>query len=396
MPVAAYDVVMLVLNDLSFDGRVRNEAAALADDGWRVLVVGTQRADGLLPDRESLRGFDVLRVRYGRFGAAKWWPWRWLRHAFQAWQIIEVLRRVDTRAFHAHDLPALLLVALARALRRGRTRLVYDAHELYLFMTPPESRTGRAWQRVTRPVFMRIEGYLARRADGVITVSAPIARVLALWYGVPDTVVIHNADDPPDDRYGSGPNLRALVGAGRRCVVHTGDLTERGRCLRELVQAVALLPPDVTLVFLGSGESQSHLRDTAYALGIAERILFVPPVVPEQVAAAIVEADAGIVLLRSDAWHTRATLPNKLFEAVAAGLPVIASNVFALRRLVRRHELGVVVDCGDPAAIARGIEMVLEPQSQRVLRANVRAAQGDLNWSNEALRLRAFFREVLG
>ncbi len=72
------------------DARVRREAAALAGAGWRVLVVGTQRARGTLPERETLYGFDIQRVSYGRFGAQKWWPWRWIRHGLQAGQIIRV------------------------------------------------------------------------------------------------------------------------------------------------------------------------------------------------------------------------------------------------------------------------------------------------------------------
>lgn len=95
---AEFDIVMLVLNDLSFDGRVRREAAALAAAGWRVLVIGTQRAGGTLPDEEDVDGFAIRRVRYRRFGQGRR-PWRWLRHASQAIQIIRAMARTRARVY---------------------------------------------------------------------------------------------------------------------------------------------------------------------------------------------------------------------------------------------------------------------------------------------------------
>lgn len=384
-----YDIVMLVLNDLAVDGRVRSEAAALAADGRRVLVIGTQRADGSLPDRESLRGFEVQRVRYGRYGAAKWWPWRWLRHAIQAGQVVAALRQVRTRAFHAHDLPALLLVALARGLRGARPKLVYDAHELYLFMAP---QGARRW----RPVFMGIEGALARRADGVLALAEGRARLLSRWYRIPCPVVIENMLDPVPEGAPAPVDLRAVAGAGRRIVVHTGYVDPRRRATRELVLALHTLPDDIALVFLGGGEGVAALHALARESGLGDRVHFLPPVPPETVAATIRVADAAAILMRAESWNTRAGLPNKLFEAVAAGVPVVASDMFVLRRIVRRYDLGVLVDHDDPADIARGLAAVLSPEGQARYRAGMRAAQREMTWTGEAARLCAFYREVLG
>src|SRR5690606_32273782 len=150
--------------------------------GWRVLVIGTQRHGGDLPDRERIDGFCLWRVRYGAYGAGLRRPWRWLRHALQAAQIIRALRGVQTRAYHAHDLPALLVDWAARIGQRPRARLVYDAHELYLFMPRYALAWVNRWHALTGPLFMRIEGALARRVDAVITLSEPQARLLARWY----------------------------------------------------------------------------------------------------------------------------------------------------------------------------------------------------------------------
>jgi len=387
-----YDIVMLVLNDVAYDSRVRREAAALAAAGWRVLVIGTQRYGGALPDRERLDGYDLWRVRYGRYGAGLRRPWRWVRHTLQAAQIIRVLRSVQARVHHAHDLPALLVVWAARTGVRPRARLVYDAHELYLFMSPYPSAWINRWHALTRLVFMRIEGALARRADLVLTLSEPNARLLARWYGIPRPTVIANAVDPPADAAADGhPRLN-----GSGCaVVHIGEITERGRALSEMVRALALLPEPVTLAFLGWGPDQGRLDALARTLHVGERVMFLPPVSPDEVAAAVRPARAALVLQRPDSINARAAAPIKLYEAVAAGLPVVASDTPDLRQIVRRYGLGPVCDPLDPAAIAAALRDVLDPAQQARYRENVRRAQRELTWACQAGRLVACYRPLL-
>jgi glycosyltransferase involved in cell wall biosynthesis len=384
---------MLVLNDVAFDGRVRSEAAALAGVGWRVLVVGTQRADALLPDMEVVEGFDLRRVRFGRWGAGLWRPWRWLRHGMQAAAILRALWPVKTRVYHAHDLPALILLSILHLSRR-QTRLVYDAHELFLFRHPPASRLAEAGRRLTRPLLMGLEGALARRADGVLALGEGRARLLARWYSIPRPLIVRNALDPPRGDDPAPLGLRAVVGE-KRIVVHTGDLDNRRRALSELVRAVALLPEDTALVLLGQGAGAESLRALAEQLGIAERLIILPPVPPVQVAAAIRAADAAAILVRSDSWNVRGGLPNKFYEAVAAGVPVVASDLLVLRRVVRRHSLGVLCRADDPQSIAAALREVLTPDAQARYRACVREAQQVFNWQHEAERLRAFYRELL-
>ncbi len=387
----AYDIVMLVLNNVAYDTRVRREVAALAAGGWRVLVIGTQRHDGALPDCERIDGFELRRVRYGAYGAGLGRPWRWLRHGLQAAQIIRALRNVRARAHHAHDFPALLVVWAARIGQRPRARLIYDAHELYLFMSPYESLWINRWHALTRPLFMRIEGALARRADAVLTLSEPEARLLARWYPIARPVVIANAVDPLDEaQRGQGAALDGST------LVHIGEITDRGRTLSEMIRALALLPESVSLAFLGWGADQPRLERLAQASGVAERVLFVPPVAPDRVPEAVQSARAALVLQRPDSFNTRAGAPIKLYEAIAAGLPVVASETEDLRRLVRHWDVGMVCDSRDPAAIAAAIREMLDPAQQARYRANVRRAQQAVTWQREAAKLRAVYRGLLG
>ena len=392
-----FDVIMLVLNDVTHDGRVQREAAALAADGRRVLVMGIQRADGQYQDREMLRGFQIRRVRFGRWGSQLWRPWRWFRHALQVMAILRALKQTDARVYHGHDWHGYLVLLVFCKLWRRDARLVYDVHDLFLFQFRFVSRVAQRWHRLTLPYFMWIEGWAARRADGVITVSDPAARVLRLWYGIRDPLVIMNASDPVKRVGAAAVDLRAVVGPGKRIVVHSGDIAQKRRSLSELIEALAMLPDDVVLVLMGQDVDGGavRLRDLAARLGMGNRVAVLPPVAPEMVAPVIQAADASAILVRPESFNSRAPLPNKLFEAIAAGLPVVASDVFALRRVVRGYGLGRLCDPNSPASIAAALIDVLDPTLNA---ENCRAcvvAQGTFNAEREMGKLRTLYAELL-
>ncbi len=392
---APYDIVMLVLNDVAHDRRVRTEAMVLGGAGRRVLVIGTQRAEGALPDREQWPGVEVRRVRYGRWGARLWRPWRWVRHGLQLVMLLRALWAVEARAWHAHDLPALMVMMAARTLGRRRAAVVYDSHELYLFM-PVKEMTGR-WHRLTRPAFLALEGVLARRCAAVLTVSATCARALRRWHRLREVIVVQNAIDPvPGAAESPLAAVRAIKARGNVCLIHSGEITDRGRALTELVEAMALLPDKVELVFLGKGEALPRLQALTRARGVDGRVHWERPVAPEEVPTALSGADVAMVLLRTDSWHIRATLPVKLFEAVAAGLPIVASAEGALGRMVRHYELGVTCQAADPAAVAEAIRRGITPEAQHYFREKIRQAQAKINGQTEAQILVKMYDAVLG
>lgn len=395
----SYDVVMLVLNDVAHDGRVRREAAALAHAGWRVLVLGTQRASGELPDNAVVMGFDVRRVRYWRVGARLWRPWRWVRHIIQAGQIVVALSRSRARVYHAHDLPALLLMAAAGIGLWRRGALVYDSHELYLWLPAFEHGSWRIWHRLTRPVFMCLEQFLIRRCAAVLTVSESLARTLARWYGVPRPTVVQNAVQripaPSSTANSAYPWQAALRRRFAQVIVHTGTLSNRERCLVELVSAFSTLPEDVALVFLGDGPDRGRLEQVAVAQGCRERVFFVEPVAPEAVAAAIQFADVAVALQRPGLWLTRVTLPNKLYEAVSAGLPLVGSDFGQIRRTICQYGLGPVCDPLSPPSIANALRHALAPAANARYREQVRRAQDVLNWDVQRRILVEVYRSWL-
>lgn len=280
---------------------------------------------------------------------------------------------------HAHDLNT-LPPAAAVARRRG-VPLVYDSHELWRH----RNRHGEL-RPLGRLVDAAVERRLVRRCDQVITVSDSIARWLEAAYRLPrEVVVLRNV--PLAARPADAPSLRALAGLPReRLLLYTGRvLPSRG--LEEAIGALPLLPDDVHLVLLGYGDADilSRLRALASSHGVAGRLHLVGPVRPDQVPAVAAEAAAALVAVQPTCLSYRYALPNKLFEAVQAGVPVVASDLPDVRRVVLEHGLGELARLDDSAAVAAAVTRVLASQ-ERYREAAVRAGLV-LRWEVEEGRL---------
>lgn len=377
------DVAMIVHNTVFSDSRVRREAASLAARGWRVLVVGIA-VSGDFPPETVLDGFTLRlvqprflrRLLPGKYGRA-------LRMFIGYALAARELRRAQARVYHAHDFTGLLMLALAGLWRRV---FVYDSHELYFDMnlsggiTPTQRLFG-----LLRP----LEKWMAQRAAATLTVGEELADVLARTLAIPRPLVLWNA---VDHRIPGQPER--TFPTGQRLIVHSGGIVV-ARHLPELVAALAYLPEDVGLVLIGSGQLTEALQQQAAAQGTARRLTIVPPAAVHNVAPTLAQAHAAAVLIASGATSYHLALPNKFFEAVAAGLPIIASPIPEVKALVERYDLGVLCDPTDPAAIAAAIQTLLQPDNYARYRANAQCARAELTWEHEEQKLVALYARLL-
>jgi glycogen(starch) synthase len=379
------DVCIVMHDHVARDTRVLNEAASLAAAGWKVVVVGLS-LDGDFPVGDDTgRRFRIEHVvpRLGRARLRGTWG-KLLRLTVALPEIGRTLRRLDARVYHAQKFVALWLVNLA-GVARGRA-VVYDSRELFFDQWPEGTRYPlKRLVRLLRP----LERRLARRAAAVIAESPEIASRLVDTLGVaPPTVVLNTVD---------GRHLAAAAvefpDVGRIRVAHSGSLTP-GRHLPQLVAALAHLPREVGLVLMGEGPLRAELAMEAARLGVAARVAFVSFVPPAAVARTLAQADAAAVLVQQTGAHYDLTLPNKLFEAVAAGLPVVGGATTALSRVMKEYGLGALCDPRDPRSIAAAILAVTGPAAA-AYRDNVRRAAGTLNWEADERRLLGIYAALL-
>jgi glycosyltransferase involved in cell wall biosynthesis len=361
-------IAMLLHKSVEHDSRVRREARALLRSGHEVIVLHAPRSpDGL---GEELDGFALRSV------APPAWTRRWpspLRRSLLLLAFVREVRRLRPDAVHAHD-AAMLVPGVAGARLTG-ARLVYDSHE-YATGVPYRERLW-AWAVGT------VERLSIGRCDGVVTVSDGIAERLREDYRLADLpAVVRNLPDPGEtDSSFEAPDLRAALGmpAGAPLVLHLGAVA-RDRGGETLVRAVARVPA-AHLLFLGADDSGfvAGLEDVAAAEGVADRVHFRPSVPVEQIRAHARQASAGVTLLEDTCENHRLALPNKLFEYLAARVPVVASDLPEMRRALAGRPATALVDPADPASVAAGIEAVLAEDAE--------IPPSPFQWDEDARRL---------
>jgi glycosyltransferase involved in cell wall biosynthesis len=343
-------VAMLLHKSVEHDSRVRRAARALAAAGHEVTVLHLPRRRGELDG--SLEGFQVRSVT----------PAAWVRRRLPAGlyrlvflaAFVRTLRRLRPDAVHAND-AAMLAPGWAGALLTGAD-LVYDSHE-YATGVPYRKR---GWRLLT----IALERALVRRCATVITVSDGIADRLRERYGLARRpVVVRNLPDPAEEDAGfQAADLRDSLGidSATTLVLHLGAVA-RDRGCEALVRAMAGLPR-AHLLFLGAddGDFAARLREIARELGVAERVHLRPSVPTGQIRAYTRQASVGVTLLEDTCENHRLALPNKLFEYLAAEIPVVASDLPEMRRALSGLPAVTSVDPADPDSVAAGLRAAIE------------------------------------
>lgn len=373
------DICIVLEKDVVHVARVLRQAGSLARHGWHVVVIGLSRDDQALPQTETVDGFTIIRVRpkliKGVFPGKLDWV---LRTLVGFLQMAFYLRRINARVYQGKDFTGLALVALAGIWRRP---VVYDSAELY-FERPMAALTRRL-----APVLRPIEEFLARRAAFIITTSEGHADFLRQKWVV-QPVAVRNGFDlrATSDRLPVHMNTRHVV-------AHSGWLIH-GRHLDELVDALQYLPDDVGLLLVGDGVRKNSLKQRAEALGVGHRLEITGRLLPSQMVGTLAQATVAVSLFTSDYASYHLSLPNKFFEAVAAGLPLVTSPIPEVQRLVEDYEIGGVCDPADPKSIAQAVVTVLEPETLDRMRANVLRAQQVLNWETEERKLLDLYEKL--
>lgn len=366
---------MLVWNTLEHDARVRREAGTLAQAGCSVTVFALH-APGRTQRREALSsGVQVRRIgflagaRLARSGASRSMALPALV-SIALTQLSMLLRIVGSRpdVVHAHDVNMLPVGWLGAAL--SRARLVYDAHEI---------STGREGYQHLRNLVAGVEGRLIRRADAVITTTELRARYLSRAYGVERPLVLQNRPvirEVPD----KGRMRRALViPEDRMLVLYQGGL-QHGRGLEMVVEATARVP-EADFVFVGSGRLEPRLKERANELGVESRLHFVSARPVEELSEWTVDADVGLQVLENTCFNHFSADSNKLFEYLVAGVPVIASDLPEIRKVIQRRGVGLLIQPGNVDELVAGLRRLIDDSSLRdEMRRNAVKSRGSLGW----------------
>jgi glycosyltransferase involved in cell wall biosynthesis len=327
--------------------RIRRYASSGRWAGWAARPAWTESGSRL----KRILGYTLDRVRKVAF-----WPL-----PVRGWWSALERDLVPADLYHAFGILTVpVALDLARAARReGRAgRVVYDVIDVIL-----ESNN---YDRVPAPIlawYRWRERRWARRSDAIVTVNDPIARHLRRIWALPaDPTVLLNCQplwDPPATR---PDEIRTATGIPpeRAIVLFLGRLG-RERGLEEAARAVLLLD-DAALVLLGFGPWADELRKRDADPEFVGRHFTLPPVHPDAVPRWTASADATIIAVPANSLNQRLSTPNKFWESITAGTPVVVGrDLVVMREIAERDGLGVVADPADPGDLARALRTLVDP-----------------------------------
>jgi len=297
---------------------------------------------------------------------------------------LRLCRKLRADLYHLHD-PELIPLGILLKLRGAR--VVYDVHE----DTPREAwtlhREHPVRARLLSLAWLILEGVAKRVLDGFVCATPTIAAN----FPPERTIIAHNY--PLKEEF-EGRMRKRDHGSPLRLVYAGVISVVRG--VREMVVAVGLLPDALgaRLVLLGDFPS-AELEAEVKALPGWRRVLYLGWQPRERMLAELAQSHVGLVLFHPEADHLDA-LPNKLFEYMAAGLAVVASDFPLWRSLLERTGAGITVNPLDPPAIAKRIAELYEEQDavDRMGARGQSAISSDLNWEQEGRRLVALYARL--
>lgn len=297
-----------------------------------------------------------------------------------------LVRDQEFDLLHAHDLLTLPVgVAVSRSTKKP---LVYDSHELYTEMS--------TLRRVERLVWSFLEHRLIHRATTMITVCDSIASEFERRYKVPAPLTLLNCPLRPVPAASEKNLLRAKVGlehSTKRIVLYQGGLVPN-RGLEELIEASRSFD-DAVLVLMGWGRIEDALRAQLERDGLQDSVLITPPVPQDELIGYTAGADVGVIPFKAVGLNNYYATPNKLFEYLAAGLPIACSGFPELTRFVEGASAGATFDPDDPADMAQTINALLaDEEALDAMRHNARRAGETFVWENESLKLVELYEDL--
>jgi glycosyltransferase involved in cell wall biosynthesis len=412
-PIVPQRAVLVLSTSERHDSRSLRIAATLAGRGHEVTILarrGPDRQatqDSAASGAESPDGYRVVRVgappaarashRQGALGRVRGEAERLAGIGLALRRQVREAAAVDPGADLYHGMAYQgIPIALSLA-RRARARVLYDARDLY-----PESGNLARMPAPVRAVAGLVERRWARRSDGIITVNDELAAILAGRFDRPLPAVVMNclpAWTPPAEPDRRFHALLGLAPGTRVVLYHGGFLPSRGI---DVLATAVLSVRGVALILMGDGPLRPALERLAGEPRADGRVHVLPPVPPAELVAWIAAADVGAMVNQPVSRNERISTPNKLFECLAAGIPVVSSDFPARRRIVIDDPdgpLGAVCDPTDPGAIAAALRDVLDRSAEGTadLRRRVlAAAHARWTWERQAATLLEVYGRLTG
>lgn len=365
-----YDACFLFRGDIRFDSRLNNFVSTFMREGKTCLVIQGARSN----ETFTQNGAEVKSVENTRVGPAGFFEyWRKAGH---------IARGVRAQTWWAAELYSLPL-----AVRRARAtggRSAYDAREIFAHLGGLEGR----W--LAQSFWRWVERRYIGRAHAVVTTGAMDAEFLATRYKIVRPTVVRNLPRFREVSRGHFLHDRLSIPHSTPICLYAGGL-QNGRGILPMLKMAHEIPK-AAFVFVGSGPLEQVIATNRQTL---TNVYHLPAIPNEQVLDCAASTTIGFALIEPISLSYQYALPNKLFEYIMAGIPVIVSDMPQMKDIVDRYKVGFTVSTDSLGeAVTATRRLLAEPELHRRIADNCRTAASELNWEMEVESFVMYARQV--
>lgn len=342
----------------------------------------------------------IRKLKYAAWAASYLFMW-FLAHGLFRRVFERDILTWDPDVIHGHD--NLSLPLLVSAAKRLHAVAIFDSHELETHRNHP--LIGAMRNRIAA-----IETRAFPQLDATLTVSEKISQRLAAEYNITPPTILYNAPpldaDPLPPRW-QGPvrdSIRheAGISSDALVLVYTGNISD-GRGIQQSISYLAQYlaqdadRPDLHLSLVGAVTNgfRRQLQDQARQLGIQNRIHFHSSVPPTAVVDFIADADIALLPILPLTLSYQYAMPNKLFEALHAGLPILGAELEEMGPFILQNHLGAVYDPYSAKAFSKALDDILSHKSQTPKhRARAQLLSKRYCWEAQEDKLLALYRTL--
>ncbi|MDP3353377.1 MAG: glycosyltransferase [Flavobacteriaceae bacterium] len=359
-------IIVSVTNDLTTDQRVHRICTTLTSLNYDVLLVGRKLKNSLPISRfYKTKRFSLLFNKGFLFYA---------EYNIRLFLLLLFNRK---NILLSNDIDTLIPNYIVSKL--FDMPLIFDSHEL--FSEVPElvnrPRVKSFWQK--------IEAVLIPKIKYKYTVCNSIAKYYKDIYNTSFEVIrntpmkIINLDDS-----------KSAISLRKNAIIYQGALN-KGRGL-ELIIETMLYIDNAFLYIIGDGDLTNKLKLSVHQLKLTEKVFFLGKILPTDLQSITSKAAIGISIEEDLGLNYRFALPNKLFDYIQAGVPILVSDLPEMKQLVNQYRIGEIIVDRNPEAIAKMIKLMLEKRNS--YQNNLEIAANELNWEKEEVKLKEIFNSI--
>tara|TARA_R110002072_G_scaffold10217_13_gene47850 strand:- start:410 stop:1528 length:1119 start_codon:yes stop_codon:yes gene_type:complete len=364
-------VVISVSNDLVTDQRVARTIGVLQDMDYEITLLGRKLPNSL----EISKPYTVRRFKL-------WFHKGFLFYAHYNLRLFFFLLFKNYDIYFSNDLDTLLPNFLIAKLKSKK--LIYDSHEYFLGVPEIQNRA------LVKKVWTLVEKLCLPHIDGFITVNKSIGQLYFNDYNL-QACIIRNIGD---SRIPLTPKTRKDLNLpeGKFILINQGAGINIDRGMEEALEALRILD-NCLLLLVGKGDVIPKIKNLVEQYSLQEKVIFIEPKPYLEMLQYTLNADCGLSLDKNSNINYQYSLPNKLFDYIKSGIPIICSDIVEVSGIVKAYDIGELCSDHRPETIANAV-LSIQNKRKDYFQNNLKKAAEENNWEIESKKLLGYLREI--